>query len=249
MTEAASDRDRARSFGSVAEDYDRARPTYPGELIDDLVAGGTPSVLDIGCGTGKAAELFIARGCSVVGVEADSRMADVARRKGIAVEVSDFERWDARDRRFDLVVSAQAWHWMDPDVAPAKAADTLWPGGRLALFWNIGRHDPDVRAALTIARTYETGVRHARRETQVVAAEAAHNASIDALGDVGVLILDAPARSLAGLAVKARVVKTWGKPDWWDPIEGRADTYERLAAEILDAVVAMAEGQLKRRTG
>ena len=155
MTEAASDRDRARSFGSVAEDYDRARPTYPGELIDDLVAGGTPSVLDIGCGTGKAAELFIARGCSVVGVEADSRMADVARRKGIAVEVSDFERWDARDRRFDLVVAAQAWHWMDPDVAPAKAADTLWPGGRLALFWNIGRHDPDVRAALTIVYEHE----------------------------------------------------------------------------------------------
>ena len=155
MTEAASDRDRARSFGSVAEDYDRARPTYPGELIDDLVAGGTPSVLDIGCGTGKAAELFIARGCSVVGVEADSRMADVARRKGIAVEVSDFESWDARDRRFDLVVSAQAWHWMDPDVAPAKAADTLWPGGRLALFWNIGRHDPDVRAALTIVYEHE----------------------------------------------------------------------------------------------
>src|SRR2546430_16731713 len=98
-----------------------------------------------------------------------------------------------------------------------------------------------VRAALTIARAYETGVRRAKRETQVVAAEAAHNAAIDALGEVGVLILDAPARSLAGLAVKARVVKTWGKPDWWDPIEGRADTYARLAAEILDAVAAMAE--------
>ncbi len=106
-----------------------------------------------------------------------------------------------------------------------------------------------VRAALTIAKAYESEVRHARRETQVVAAEAAHNASIDALGDVGVLILDAPARSLAGLAVKARVVKTWGKPDWWDPIEGRADTYERLAAEILDAVMAMAEGQPERRAG
>jgi hypothetical protein len=50
-----------------------------------------------------------------------------------------------------------------------------------------------VRAALTIARAYEREVRHARRETQVVAAEAAHNAAIDALGEVGVLILDAPA--------------------------------------------------------
>jgi hypothetical protein len=106
-----------------------------------------------------------------------------------------------------------------------------------------------VRAALTIAKAYEKEVRRAKRETQVIAAEAAHNAAIDALGEVGMLILDAPARSLVGLAVKARVVKTWGKPDWWDPIEGRADTYERLAAEILDAVVAMAEGQPMRRTG
>jgi hypothetical protein len=107
----------------------------------------------------------------------------------------------------------------------------------------------EAHAALTIAKAYETGVRHARRETQVVAAEAAHNAAIDALGEVGVLILDAPAGSFAGLAVKARVVKTWGRPDWWEPIEGRVDTYERLAAEILDAVMAMAEGQPIRRTG
>jgi hypothetical protein len=106
-----------------------------------------------------------------------------------------------------------------------------------------------VRAALTIAKAYEKEVRRAKRETQVIAAEAAHNAAIDALGEVGMLILDAPARSLVGLAVKARVVKTWGKPDWWDPIEGRADTYERLAAQILDAVVAMVDGQLKRRAG
>jgi len=127
-----------------------------------------------------------------------------------------------------------------------------WRGADLRRMLKNSEHQhvwEAVREALTIARAYESEVRRARRETQVVAAEAAHNASIDALGEVGVLILDAPAGSLAGLAVKARVVKTWGKPDWWDPIEGRADTYERLAAEILDAVMAMAEGQPMRRAG
>ena len=99
--------------------------------------------------SGKASELFFARGCPVLGVEADPRMAEVAGRKGIEVEVSEFERWDARGRSFDLAISAQAWHWLDPEVAPVRAADALRPGGRLALFWNIGRHDPDVRAALT----------------------------------------------------------------------------------------------------
>jgi esterase/lipase len=48
-------------------------------------------------------------------------------------------------------------------------------------------------------------------------------------------MLRVTARSLSGLAVKARIVKHWGKPDWWD--DG-TDTYERLAAQIIDAVIA-----------
>jgi hypothetical protein len=72
-------------------------------------------------------------------------------------------------------------------------------------------------------------------------AEAAHDTAIDHLGDVSQRILAAPGRSLAGLALKAHVVKTWGKPEWWDTGEDRADTYERLAAQILDAVITLAE--------
>jgi len=37
---------------------------------------------------------------------------------------------------YDLLVSAQAWHWVDPVVAMPKAAALLRPGGTLALFWN-----------------------------------------------------------------------------------------------------------------
>ncbi len=74
----------------------------------------------------------------------------------------------------------------------------------------------DVHKALTIAKAYEAGVRRAKRTTKLVTVEAAHNAAIDAVGDVGGLILAAPARSLEGLAVKARVIKTWGRQEWWD---------------------------------
>ena len=108
------DRSRAESFGSVADLYDRARPTYPPALIDALLADGGRTVLDVGCGTGIAAALFAARGCAVTGVEVDARMAEIARRKGLEVEVSTFERWDDRGRRFDVVASGQAWHWIDP---------------------------------------------------------------------------------------------------------------------------------------
>lgn len=99
----------------------------------------------------------------------------------------------------------------------------------------------EARAALALAQSYEAAVRRAMRETGVAAADAAHDAAIDQVADVSQAILAAPGRSLAGLALKARVVKTWGKPEWWDPVEGRTDTYERLAAQILDAVIKMAE--------
>jgi SAM-dependent methyltransferase len=63
-------------------------------------------------------------------------MAELAATRGIATEIATFEEWDARGRAFDIVVSAQAWHWVDPVAGAAKAADVLRPRGRLALFWN-----------------------------------------------------------------------------------------------------------------
>jgi hypothetical protein len=119
-----------------------------------------------------------------------------------------------------------------------------WSAAELRQFLkNPEHHDlwDEARAALALAKAYEAGVRRTKRETGVAVAEAAHDAAIDHLADVGRRILAAPGHSLAPLALKAHVVKTWGKPEWWDPGDDRADTYERLAAQILDAVVALAE--------
>jgi hypothetical protein len=79
-------------------------------------------------------------------VEPDERMARVARGKGIAVEVSTFEEWDARGRTFDLLVSGQAWHWVRPDHGARKAAEVLRSGAQFAVFWNSLRHADDVFA-------------------------------------------------------------------------------------------------------
>jgi SAM-dependent methyltransferase len=142
------DRSRAESFGSVAELYDRARPTYPPARIDDLLADGARDVLDVGCGTGIASVLFASRGCEVTGIEVDPRMAEIARRKGLEVEVSAFESWEDRGRRFDLVVSGQAWHWIEPRVGAARAADVLRTGGRFGAFWNFGDPPAELRERL-----------------------------------------------------------------------------------------------------
>jgi SAM-dependent methyltransferase len=143
-----ADRRRAESFGSVAADYDRYRPSYPDALIDDLVDLGAKRVLDVACGTGKLAVALLACGMAVLGVEIDPDMAEVARSHGIIVEVGAFETWDDGGRTFDLITCGQGWHWIDPDQGTAKAARLLNPGGTLALAWNYAELDDDTKAAL-----------------------------------------------------------------------------------------------------
>jgi len=119
-----------------------------------------------------------------------------------------------------------------------------WSAAELRQFLKNPEHSElwdEARAALALAKAYEAGARRAKRETGAAAAEAAHDAAIDHIAEVSQSILAAPGRSLAGLALKAHVVRTWGKPEWWDTGEDRADTYERLAAQILDAVIALVE--------
>ena len=141
---------RASSFGEDAERYDRARPSYPDALVDDLVGPDVVRVLDVGCGTGIAGRLFAARGCRVTGVEPDARMASVARRRGLDVEVASFEEWRPPERPFDLVIAAQSWHWVDPEVGPRQVAAVLRDGATFAAFWNRYSHDPEVRQALDV---------------------------------------------------------------------------------------------------
>jgi SAM-dependent methyltransferase len=145
------DRRRASSFGDDAERYDRVRPPYPGELIDALMADRPRSVLDVGCGTGIVARLLLARGCEVLGLEPDPRMAEVARRNGVPVEAGKIETWERAGRRFDLLTAGQAWHWVDPEQGAEKAAAVLRAGGRIGLFWNQANPDPSVRPALDAA--------------------------------------------------------------------------------------------------
>jgi SAM-dependent methyltransferase len=132
---------RARSFGAVARDYDRARPTYADALVDDIVAllPGT-AVVEVGAGTGKATVLFGVRGLEIAAIEPDPQMAAVLTENcrelpNVTVTVSGFEEFQAT-RLYDGLIAAQSWHWTDPAIRWAKAASLLRTGGLIALFWN-----------------------------------------------------------------------------------------------------------------
>lgn len=133
---AHTDRRRAGAFGYAAENYHRYRPRYPKALIDSLVKADGERALDVGAGTGIASMQLRGIGVNVLALEPDPRMARVAADHGIPIEVTTFEDWTASGRLFDLVVFAQSFHWVDPDVALPKARSILRPGGRLALLSN-----------------------------------------------------------------------------------------------------------------
>lgn len=151
------DRDLRTQFDRVAELYDEVRPGYPEALIEDTITlssippGGR--ILEIGAGTGKATLPFARRGYRMLCLELGARMAALAARNSrscphVEILVTAFEDWPAEPAAFQLVMSAQAFHWLDPEVRFQKAADCLRPGGALALLWNHlnARSSPLARA-------------------------------------------------------------------------------------------------------
>lgn len=133
------------AFGTVADLYDRARPSYPARAIDDVIAHGDlmagDPVLEVGAGTGKATVLLARRGLRVLALEPSAAMAALVRANcgdlpGVKVVQSEFERWVATTR-FPALVSAAAWHWIDPEVRYERARDALIEGGTLAAIWTF----------------------------------------------------------------------------------------------------------------
>ena len=145
-------RDEGRHvFGKAAAVYAAARPDYPDRVYDILrdrcQLGPTSRVLEIGAGSGLATKRLIEAGAHVVAIEPSEALADqlseqLKMAQGLEVIVSTFEDADLPPSSFDLVASATAFHWLDPEQALPKIATILRPGGWLALWWNVFG-DPD----------------------------------------------------------------------------------------------------------
>ena len=143
--------DRALATGrdAVADTYHDAWPPYPAALLEAVVAAAgnvsTARVLEIGCGTGKATEPLAERGLAIVALEPGRRLAAEARSRlsrfpRVTVQETMFEEIALPHASFDLVASAQAFHWVDPAVGVPKVIEVLAPEGSIAFFWRRAVH-------------------------------------------------------------------------------------------------------------
>ncbi len=135
---------RALSFDTVAQSYQAVRPGYPEALYDDLLSAAQlqrgARILDVGAGPGSATRPLAARGYEVVALEPGAKLSALARRNlsefpNAVVHRVSLEKARLAPSSFDMIVSATAWHWVDPLRGPAIASRALRPGGTLALWW------------------------------------------------------------------------------------------------------------------
>jgi len=131
-------RAQATSFGVAAGAYERGRPPYPAAAIDWLVPEHATRVLDLGAGTGKLTRQLRERGLEVIAVEPSAGMRDQLRRAvpGVPLLGGKAEQLPLATGSVDVILVAQAWHWVESSLAIPEAARVLAPGGRLGLLWN-----------------------------------------------------------------------------------------------------------------
>ena len=137
---------QAKSFNKIADLYGQVRQGYPAVLFADLWDLGElrqdARVLEVGCGTGQASLDLAQRAGTVLALDPGPLL--IARAEDmrppdskLTYLVSRFEDYTPEPEAFDLVASAQAWHWVDPAIGFPKAATALKPGGAFAIFGHV----------------------------------------------------------------------------------------------------------------
>src|SRR5437764_7040473 len=129
---------RELSFDSVADEYERTRPTYPAAVLDPLPLDADTAVLDLGAGTGKLTRVLSERYRDVTAVEPLENMRAMLERSvpGVIALAGSAERIPLDDGSVEGVFAAQAFHWFDKPVALPEIARVLRPGGVFAIIWN-----------------------------------------------------------------------------------------------------------------
>jgi ubiquinone/menaquinone biosynthesis C-methylase UbiE len=146
MTSHTSHETVARGFTETASDYESAvRFNIEGaqRLVLSIPPGAYDDVLDVGCGTGWAAQAVIDRfrPARLTGVDPAEGMLEEFRAKLVGLEgvevtlhKADVESMPVRDAAFDLVICSMAYHWFPRKWEAARAmARAMKPNAVIAI--------------------------------------------------------------------------------------------------------------------
>ncbi|MBK1813258.1 class I SAM-dependent methyltransferase [Clostridium sp. YIM B02505] len=137
--------EKVEPYKGIAAAYDKMRPSYPEKLIQDVISitgvNSNDRLLEIGAGTGKATVQFAEKAFNIHAIELGEDMAKILKEKctlfpNVIIDVVSFEDWDSSSyEKYDMVYSAQAFHWIDKNFKYKKCYEILNDNGYLVLFW------------------------------------------------------------------------------------------------------------------
>ena len=137
----------ASTFGDDAPGYERARPGYPAaliELVGSLIPNRPAQIVEVGCGSGKATTDLTPFAARLTALDNSSDLIKIAAERvhdpdgRVQFVCTSFEDAELGAAEYDALISAQAFHWVDPAVGLIKTQKVLRAGGLIALFWNYG---------------------------------------------------------------------------------------------------------------
>jgi len=153
-------------FSDRVGDYVKYRPHYSPDVVlalrDECGLTSEHVIVDVGCGTGLLAEVFLENGNRVIGIEPNPNMRQageqyLSRFEDFSIVHGSAEQTTLPDRSADYVIAGQAFHWFQPDATRREFARILKPEGWVALIW----HDRDMEST-EFLRAYEAFLqRHA----------------------------------------------------------------------------------------
>jgi len=130
-------------FNLQTDVYERSRPSYPQQVIDFIqsefkLAPGT-RCLDLAAGTGKFTRLLLPFQFDLIAVEPIDGMREKFQNMlpNVKIIKGTADNIPLESNTFDVVFTAQAFHWFSNEKALKEIHRILKPNGIFGLIWNL----------------------------------------------------------------------------------------------------------------
>lgn len=167
-----------KSFSRTSEKYEKYRPTYPDQVFEDIIQISrltkSSNILDVGCGSGKGCAYFSKKGYTLSCLDPSQELLAIAKKKlgtkNMEFINSDFEAAEFGDKKFSLIISASAFHWIKFNVGEKKVYNLLKPNGYFAFFWNRTdlNYTDTFKKIKTLSKKYYKTFKHGKRSNAVI---------------------------------------------------------------------------------
>jgi len=134
---------KSQSLDLVFEEYDKIISDYPIKVFWDIMSCANlklnSNILEIGSGTGKATKrLLDLKFNNINCIEREYELAYYINKKfkdNINIYISSFEEWQVPNEKYDIIICANSFQYLNKDISMTKIQNILKKNGTLALIW------------------------------------------------------------------------------------------------------------------